>query len=448
MKWSKRILIVLAVLLVMAVVLPLVIPVNAYIPQIEKAASDRLKQPVTIKELRLGLLPSPHVTLNEITAGNIRLGQVSITPDLYSLMQQTKVIRSVDIDALILDEQGIGQILAIANQPASAPAQIRVENIRLHATQLHYGKPELNPFDAHVRLDDKGQFEQASIATQDDKLKAVITPHEAGYRVELNAKAWTLPLDPALEFDELSIKGIMTPGQADLNDISARLYGGSVSGKTSIRWDKGLVLNGKLDIRQVEMKKIASMLSPGAHVSGKLSATPVFSASAASADQLKKALRLETRFNVQNGIIHGVDIQKAAANPIKKGASGGETRFDQLSGHLAMAHGGYRFTQLKVASGLLAVDGDVAISPAKALSGRINAQVKVMGASAATVPLNVAGTTDSPSLYPTKGAMAGAAVGTAILGPGLGTSLGAKIGGWAESLFGKKDEKPPAQKKP
>jgi hypothetical protein len=37
--------------------------------------------------------------------------------------------------------------------------------------------------------------------------------------------------------------------------------------------------------------------------------------------------------------------------------------------------------------------------------------------------------------------MAGAAAGTAVLGPGLGTALGAKVGQWAESLFGKKEDK-------
>lgn len=41
--------------------------------------------------------------------------------------------------------------------------------------------------------------------------------------------------------------------------------------------------------------------------------------------------------------------------------------------------------------------------------------------------------------------MAGAAVGTAILGPGFGTSVGAKLGGWAEDLFGRKEEKKPAK---
>ena len=135
--------------------------------------------------------------------------------------------------------------------------------------------------------------------------------------------------------------------------------------------------------------------------------------------------------------LYGVDIQKVATNLIKKGSTGGETRFDQFSGHLDMMQGAYHLTQLKIVSGTLAVEGNVNISRKKDISGRINAQVKVAGISR-NVPLNVAGTIDSPMLYPTGATIAGAAVGTAIMGPGVGTSVGAKVGGWVDNMFSRK----------
>jgi len=141
-----------------------------------------------------------------------------------------------------------------------------------------------------------------------------------------------------------------------------------------------------------------------------------------------------------NGVLHGIDIQKAATSLVRQGETGGETRFEQLSGHLVLAQRSYRFTQIRIASGSLAVDGQVNISPKKELSGRINAQVSALGTSTG-VPLNVAGTIDAPILYPTGGMIAGAAVGTVLMGPGFGTSVGAKVGGWAEGLFGRKTEK-------
>ncbi len=152
------------------------------------------------------------------------------------------------------------------------------------------------------------------------------------------------------------------------------------------------------------------------------------------------AMKLDTPFEVRNGVLYGVDIEKAATSLIKR-ETGGETRFEQLSGHLAMERGTQRFTDLKISTGSLAASGNVSISPKKELSGRVNAEVKAASITAASVPLNVSGTVDSPMLLPTGATMGGAAVGTAILGPGLGTSIGAKVGGWAEGLFGKKEEK-------
>jgi len=449
MKWLKRILIALAVLLVIAVALPFFISLNDYIPRIEKEVSARLKEPISIKSIKFSALPLPHVTIEGVSVGktdDIKVETVTVTPDLFSLLGSTKVIKSIDIHSLILTQKAIDKIPAWSKpddtKPPQQPPQLRVESIRLVNALVRHDKASFGPFDARVSLNSKGEPEDASITTQDGKLKAFVKPDKSNYLIDASAKSWTLPVGPAIVFDELVIKGVATLNDADFSQVSAKLYGGTAIGKATAGWRKGLQLKGNFDVNQVEMQKIASMLASKTHVSGKLSAKPVFSASAVSADQLVNALRLETPFNVQNGVLYGVDIQKAATSLIKQGATGGETRFEHLSGHLVMEHGSYRFTQLKIASGALAADGNVNISPKQELSGRINTQVKAVGTSA-NVPLNVAGTVDSPLLYPTGASMAGAAVGTVILGPGIGTSVGAKVGSWAEGLFGKKEEKKP-----
>ena len=447
MKWLKRILIALAVLLVIAVALPFFISLNDYIPRIEKEVSTKLKEPVSIKSITFSALPLPHITIDRISVGktdDIKVETVAVTPDLLSLLGSTTVIKSIEIHSLILTQKAIDKIPAWSKpddtKPPQQPPQVRVESIRLVNALVRHDKASFGPFDARVSLNSKGEREKASITTRDGKLKALVTPDKSNYLIDASAKAWTLPFGPAVVFDELTVKGVATLNDASFSQVSAKLHGGTVSGKADVGWQKGLKLKGNFDVNQVELNKLVPLLSPGTNMSGKLTARPVFSASAADANQLMSATRLETLFNVQSGVLQGVDIQKAATSLIKQGATGGETRFEHLSGHLVIEHSSYRFTQLKIASGALAADGNVSISPKKELSGRINAQVKAVGTSA-NVPLNVAGTVDAPLLFPTGGTMAGAAVGTIILGPGIGTSVGAKIGGWAEGLFGKKEEK-------
>lgn len=448
MKWLKLSGLLLLLLVLLLAAVPFLVSLDDYIPQIEKEVSARLKEPVKIASIRAAGLPLPHVTVDGITVGrteDIKVGKVTVTPDLWSLLGATKLIKSIEIDGLVLTQKAIDKIPVWTKSDAKPgtprpPAPVRIESIRLDDAVVKLDKASFGPFDARVRFNSKGEPEDASIATQDGKLKAMIKPDKSNYLINASAKSWKLPLGPAIVFDELAIKGIATLNDANLSQVSARLYGGTVNGTAHIGWQKGMQLKGNFDVNQIELKQLVPLLSPGSKVSGRLNAKPVLSARAANAGQLANALRLETPFNVHNGVLYGVDIQKAAANLIRKESSGGETRFDELSGHLVMERSAYRFSQLKISSGVLAADGNVNISPAKELSGRLNAQVKAMGASAG-VPLNVSGTLDSPLLFPTGAAIAGAAAGTAILGPGLGTSVGAKVGGWAEGLFGKREEK-------
>lgn len=97
MKCLKRILIVLAALLVLAVAVPFFISLNDYIPQIEKVVSTQLKEPVSIKSIRFSALPLPHVMIDGIAVGktdDIKVGTVKVTPDILSLLRSTRVINS------------------------------------------------------------------------------------------------------------------------------------------------------------------------------------------------------------------------------------------------------------------------------------------------------------------------------------------------------------------
>jgi len=446
MKWIKRIGLGVTALLAILLVLPYFISLNDYIPRIEKEASVKLGEPVTVKSLKVALLPVPRLTVDDIavgTTGDIQIGKVTVTPELMSLLTSVKVIRAIEIRGVVLTQRGIQRIPALAKTGTKAqkqPTPVRVERIRLDDALIRLDKASVGPFDAEAILNAAGEPVSVSIATQDGKLKLSVKPENSKYVIDAIAQGWQLPLGAAIVFDELTVKGVATLNDASLSEVRAKLYGGSVAGAATVAWSKGLQLKGKATITQIELRPLLLALGRPATLSGRIHASPVFSAHATGAEQLAGALRLDTPFEVKSGVLHGVDISKAATSLfIKEGAKGGETRFEQLSGHLALDRGTRRFTRLKISSGSLAADGNVTVSPRDELSGRINANVKVAGTSTG-VPLNVAGTVQSPLLYPTGGTVTGAAVGTAILGPGLGTTTGAKVGGWVEGLFGKKEE--------
>ena len=450
MKWLKWGGVVLGVIILILAIVPFFISLDDYIPQIEREISARINDPVKIGSLRARGLPLPHVTVTGIAVGktgDIQVGEVKITPELMSLLASTKVIRSIEIQKLVMTQGAVDKIPlwtqtdAKPGAPAEPPA-VRVESIRLDDALLKLENAAFGPFDARLILDGEGNLERASLNTTDGRLKALITPERATYIIDATAKEWKLPIGAAILFEELNLKGVATTRDATFSEVRAKLYGGSVTGNLHFSWQKGLRLRGAAEVNQVEIGALLQALGKPKSMSGKLTASPEFSANAPQADQVADHFRLKTPFDIQNGVLHGVDISKAATTLISKDAGkGGETRFDKLSGHLAMSRGTRRLTQLNIVSGSLAADGNVTISPKDTLSGRINANVKAVRLATGSVPLNVSGTLDHPLVYPTGGTVAGAAAGTAVLGPGVGTAVGAKVGQWTEGLFGKKEEK-------
>lgn len=439
MKWLKRIGIPVGVLVLILAIVPFFVSLNDYIPQIERAASERLREPVRIEKLSLALLPLPHLTVNGVAVGKsdmLTVGKVVVTPDLWSLLGTPKVIRSIEVEKLVATQQAIDRIPVWTKSDPKEPAAIRVGSVKLDDAVVKLDRASFGPFDARLKLSDGGDLESASIATQDAKLSAVVKPDGEKLLIDANAKAWKLPAGPAVLFDELHVKGVATRKDATFDEVRAKLYGGAVAGKASIGWEKGLQLKGSFDVTQVEVGALLRVLGRPPSLSGRLTAKPVFSANAQRPEEIASVLRLATPFEVHGGVLHGMDIAKAATSFIsKEAAKGGETRFDRLSGHFALDRGTRRLTKLNIASGSLAADGNVTISPRDELSGRVNAKLSTASLGSAAIALNVAGTLDSPLVYPTGGTVAGAAVGTAILGP-AGTGIGAKVGQWAEGLFG------------
>lgn len=448
MKWLKHIGFAIGALLLMLAVVPFFITLDDSIPTIESAVSARLGEPVKIGSLRAAGLPLPHLTVNGITVGeaeDIKVGKVTVTPDLWTLLEPTKVIKRIEIDGLVLTRSAIDKIPAWVPGGAKAgrlpqPSALRVEVIKLDAAVITRGKASFGPFDAQLNLADDGSLASASIVTRDGTIKVLAKPQPSGYLIDVHAQGWTPPLGPAIRFEELIAKGLATPSGASFSDVNAKLYGGTVTAKVVMGWRNGVQVKGSATASQVEIGPLLKALNRPQIMSGRVSARPVFSASATDVWQILEALRVDTPFHVEGGVLRGVDIRKAATLIGEEGDKGRATRFDALSGRLRIERGTRRLTGLNIVSGTLSAVGNVTISPRDELSGRLNTSIKAASVAAVSAALNVSGTLEAPLLYPTGGTMAGAAAGTAMLGPVFGTAVGARVGQWFENLLGTKGE--------
>lgn len=219
-----------------------------------------------------------------------------------------------------------------------------------------------------------------------------------------------------------------------VSDINAMLYDGLVTGELMLD-RQTLTLTGHGVVRDVNLQPLIGALSREVALSGHLDAQNHFSMQLREFEKFPANAKLQSVFQLRNGILQKIDLEQVAKQPGKQYANSGMTRFDQLKGSLSIDERGYHFRQLALSSGAIDAEGDLDIAPNLTLNGTLDADVKgTVGL--VSMPMVVGGTLDKPSVTPSGSALAGAAVGTAILGPGLGTALGVKVGGFLHKLFG------------
>lgn len=435
MKLVKTVMMVILALVALAVVLPFLIPVKSYIPRLERVAANRLGEPVSIGNLQLRLLPAPAVGIQDIRIGpsqEVRIGSVTIHPDLWTLIDPVKVLRRVEVDGLTLDRPTLGR-LAHWSQADEGPKTLLVRHVEARNLSLALGDVHWGPLRAEAWLDTQG-LRRAELGTQDRSLQVDVVPEQARYALEIRGHNWTLPVKPALRFGELKAEGKLDAAGLELPQIQGKLYGGELKATTRVEWRDGVRLQGDARATAVQIEPIVRLLGQSASMSGLLDADGHYTLAAPDASRLADGVRGSFRFEVRKGVLYNFDLASAVRALAREGTRGGQTTFNEFTGTVHLLGRQVRLRDLKIASGLLQAQGDVDVAPDRRLSGRVRVAMKGT-ASLVSVPLEVAGTLQDPVLFPDRAALAGAAVGTGLMGPGLGTTVGAKAGEALGRLF-------------
>ncbi|GBG14696.1 membrane assembly protein AsmA [Novimethylophilus kurashikiensis] len=416
------------------------IPTTAYLPQVEHMAAASVGAPVKINSLHLAIIPTPRILIDGITIGaheEVRVDHVSAIIAMDSLLARRKSISHLKIDHPVIRKSALPLLASLASSRTSAAPSIAVNirNIDIHEAELQWDALSLPRFDVKGAMQD-GMIQSLEIDSTDHKLHAEITPQQDRWMIKAKASQWTPPLGPPLFFDEMEINATLEGAHLRIDQYTAKLYAGVVTGNAALDWSKDWRCSGKVNVGHMEITKPTSMLSKNIRVSGSLTGSGTFHSVATQPEQLLQRLAADFKFNVDRGVLHGMDLAQAASLFIRQGQSGGETAFDKLSGRLHLVGKQIQVQDLQVVSGLLAANGQVTISPAKTLNGQVDVELK-KGLALVTVPLQVSGTVDEPVVMPTRAAVAGATAGTAVLGP-LGTALGMKAGSAWDRWFGGK----------
>lgn len=188
------------------------------------------------------------------------------------------------------------------------------------------------------------------------------------------------------------------------------------------------------------MQPFLLALKSKARLEGQLKAEGQFAGEGPTGAAMMEAMLVNADFDIHEGVLRGIDLM-GAVKGLLGGDAKGDTKFDQLKGHLEMGPAGMQYNDLYIESGALKAKGHVLVAKDTTLDGDMSIDFKGTASLIGTPELAISGTTEAPRVFPSKTAMAGAAIGTAVLGPGLGTTLGMKASGLAKKLFRPKPKK-------
>jgi uncharacterized protein involved in outer membrane biogenesis len=427
---------------ILLLVIPIFIPTQSYLKQAEVSASEMFNVPISLKKARLALLPSPRVYISGIQIGknvDATAADMVITPTLMSLFSDQKMI-DVTLENVVLKQSALVVYDSYTkhNEQDNTPPRMILRNIKIKDLHLHLTDTVLPDSNVMITLKDN-QLDQAVISSVDQKIKLTLNPKDNAHSVSLAVKDLQLPIHSQLMINTGQAEMTLKDNHLKVTSYKMHLYQGDVSGQATLSWAKDWQLEGDLTVQHLALNKPSRLINPTTYLSGRLDGSGTFAAKAKTVGQLTKTLLASFTFNVKDGVLHGLDLTKAASLLVKQRNIGGETQFDQCSGKLTISGKQYQLSELDIRSGLLAANGYVKVSPNNNLDGLIEVELK-KSAGLVAVPLNISGKVDHPVVLPSKAALAGAAVGTAILGPGVGTSLGIKaskgLNKLKESLFG------------
>ncbi|WP_332778352.1 hypothetical protein [Polaromonas sp.] len=389
--------------------------------RMEHEATAALGVPVKLGSIAVDVWPLPAVALGGLTVQTrpaFTLERLEVRPEWHALLLGRLAVATLLVHQAVVPQQGVDALM-LSLQKKKQPAPTGKEaslNWLPRRTVLDdvtwvSGAGTRTTFDAQAQLGDDGLPDTATITLRKGALQGM----QGQLKRESQDDGSSTGSDKGIE------KGNQWRLRIDVG-------GGTVQGQLGTRrvaparagqGGHDVVLQGQLQTKGVE---VAALTAPNKPLSGLLEASTTLSGRAATLSALADVLQTHTTFTVRNATLHGLDLVKAVQTIGLN--RGGQTGLDTLAGQVHSQGRAVQLNNLVASSGALSANGNVAVSPAKALSGRVTVD---LAGGAVGVPLLVGGTLDAPEVTLTRGALLGAAIGTAIM-PGVGTGAGAKLG--------------------
>ncbi len=359
------------------------VPMNSYVPSIEKLASEHIKEPVSIGSMHVSILGEFTIILQNIKLGttqDIKIDKISLSPEFGSVFGDVKIIRKVEAESVTVAEEVLPRLSKWLDA-AVADKNLQIGRVVVKSIKLESRTAKVPPFDADLQLSPEGAIGKAVLSSNDGKLNVELVPHDNQIDIALSAsKGWVPPVGPQIEFTDLTVKAVAAHNQVRIEKFESLLYGGAAKGSAIMVWGGPWSLDGEVETERIGMQDLMATFTREAKSTGQLESRLRYSMSSPALATLFDSPKIDGSFDIKKGDLDGVDLVRALQSGGRGVTQGGATRFEEISGTLALANGRYQYRNMKLSSGLLSATGAFEVSSSKDVSGRISVELRSQAA--------------------------------------------------------------------
>ena len=363
--WARIVSLGLFVVLFVAIAAIHLIPLD--VSPYEKAAGERLGEPVRIGSIHFSLVPQPHLSFENISIGaepRLQIASLDAVPELGSMFAPRKVFRSIEIGGLVLPQA----IAARALWGKGSEDALRVERVLLKGLKLELKGMLLPPLDVEASFG-PGGLEKALLANAEKSLSVSLQGDGGKTQIEIAAKRLVLPFAQNIALDEFSAKGTLVAQDLLLREFEARAFDGILSGNARLSWGDAWSFGGEFAAKGMDAAKVAAPILSGGRFEGK----GTYAMKADAPEKLMASARLDGSFSMQKGTLAIVDLTRTLQGT---GGTGGNTLFSEMTGSVVADASRIQLRQIRLSAGLLSANGSAELDAQKNLSGRLQIELR------------------------------------------------------------------------
>ena len=390
-RWSRRGLVLLPFLVVMGALFLVYQSLERFTASVEEALAKQARN-VSIGSRSFLFTPRPALRLTNITVGkSLKVGEVVAQPGWSTLFGRPGPITLLELREATLTAAELLALMQGRSVPL-ADQDFLAERVIFTGSKLDLDGILLAPIAGDLRYGPNGRLEYAALSFDDGRAQVTVKATAGATAVELTARDWATPTEPALSFERLDASGTLEGSRLVLGRVEGLLDDGLVKGDLTLDWSVGLVAEGRFSATNLELQSLIGGFTRDFSVGGRLDAEGNFTARADTPAGLIESMRVGANFRVKRGVLYNADVTAAAAGDSR----GGTTQFEELTGRVETAGRSVALREIQLRSGLLTAKGTLDITPSREIMGRFAVRLKSRGESANTI--SVGGSLKEPRL--------------------------------------------------